>query len=110
MSGKINQRHDRKKYRCPVCGSMGSDDPHEVFHHISQEHVMKEKPAEILNVSSDCDNELQKIFTSLVHTYKTNDRIIFAIADLQDISTSEKVLLGYVLGRNISMQRVTGRT
>jgi hypothetical protein len=99
------RQDERKKYCCPVC-SMGADDPQDVFHHISQVHVLKEIPAEVLNVSNDADDELQKVYTNLVYKYKTNDRIIMAIADLQDISTSEKVLLGYVLGRNASIQRL----
>jgi hypothetical protein len=102
---RINRRarNEHKKYCCPVCG-IGSDDSQEIFHHIIQEHVMCEKPAQVLNVSNDADDELQKIYTKLVRTYKTSDRIIIAIADLQGVSMSEKVLLGYVLGRNASLK------
>lgn len=101
------KQSENKNYCCPVCG-IKSDDPHEIFHHISEVHVM-EKPIEVLNVSNDCDDELQKTYTDLVHTYKTSDRIMKAIADLQNISVSKKVLLGYVLGRNILLQENAGR-
>lgn len=101
------KQNKNKKFCCPVC-SIGSDDPQEIFHHISQVHVMG-KPAEVLNVSDDCDDELQKIYTNLVSTYKTSDRIMIAIVGLRDVSVSKKVLLGYVLGRHVSLQESGGR-
>jgi len=94
-----------KKYQCPECGE-GSDDSQEVFHHISQDHVIKVNEA--LNISNDRTDELHKIYINLVRAYKTRGSVLLAISDLQNISPSEKVFLGYILGRNVSMKETEG--